>query len=190
MNDDVLSWIFDHSWGTGTPPQSRNWGQQVGMELVFSSTQPLIVWIRPPSAFYSFKRYIYYIESMNQLQLNWILWCFYVKHVSFNDSSNNYDLIFFNESSTFRHILFILYLEEKLLCVLIIDNCSKSGLFYSLHDYTLLCMLFFRKNFQPTITRQKKEIKKKLNRICLPSFPSKESCSFLLYFTASVRPWL
>ena len=53
MNDDVLSWIFDHSWGTGTPPQSRNWGQQVGMELVFSSTKPLIVLIRPPSAFNS-----------------------------------------------------------------------------------------------------------------------------------------
>ena len=120
---------------------------------------------------------------MNQLQLNWIFWCFYVKHVSFNDSSNNYDLTFFNESSTFRHISFILYLEEKLLCVLIIDNCSKSGLFYSLHDYTLLCMLFFRKNFQPTITRQKKEIKKKLNRICLPSFPSKESCSFSTLFS-------
>ena len=78
MNDDVLSWIFDHSWGTGTPPQSRNWGQQVGMELVFSSTQPLIVLIRPPSAFYSFKRHIYFlaltfdtqVHSRSELGLN------------------------------------------------------------------------------------------------------------------------
>lgn len=78
--------------------------------------------------------------------------------------------------------LFFAYLQEK---------------FMSLNNWQLLKkvvvllflitrLLFFRKNFQPTITRQKKEIKKKLNRICLPSFPSKESCSFLL----QVRPWL
>ena len=129
---------------------------------------------------------LYSIYESTSIKLNFKY--LYIKQVSL--SSSYYDLTFFNDSFIFRHISFILYLEEKLLCVLIIDNCSKSGLFYSLHDYTLLCMLFFRKNFQPTITRQKKEIKKKLNRICLPSFPSKESCSFLLYFTASVRPWL
>ena len=64
---------------------------------------------------------MYYIQSMKQLQLNWIFRCLYVKQVSLS----YYDLTFFNDSSIFRHILFILYLEEKLLCVLIIDNCSK-----------------------------------------------------------------
>ena len=69
MNDDVLSWIFDHSWGTGTPPQSRNWGQQVGVELVFSSTQPLIVLIRPPSAFNSIQEtHLFSSHSLSTLR--------------------------------------------------------------------------------------------------------------------------
>ena len=68
-NDDVLSWIFDHSWGTGTPPQSRNWGQQVGMELVFGSTQPLIVLIRPPSAFNSIQEtHLFSSHSLSALR--------------------------------------------------------------------------------------------------------------------------
>ena len=93
-----------------------------------------------------------------------------------------------NVLSTFRHTNSILYLEEKLLCVLIIDNCSKSGLFHSLHDYTLLCALLPQK-FSTNNHTTKKGNKEEVEPILLALLSVKrELFFFLLYFTASVRP--